>query len=405
MIHAIHTDYEPSLTVKSDINLLAVRSGGAWTSRPTRKLRRRLGAASLPQAKLQVGRCFTQASLPRSAPRLGAVRCFASQKVAVIQDQQIPKDEALAALTNKGFDVMSNLPAAVRMMAGQQQGPPAKRPRLEMAFANALTAQSFAAAVAAFPRPGVLPPGALPSPVMPGALPSAASRPRVTSSGRLNPAANPAAVPPPAAAAAVAMLPPRDPAEVRQDTEKRRSGSGFATGMTALLAAASWGKVDDIRLLIAAGADLKVRSPNIGHTVLHIAASASVDTGGVERIHVWTSAMLRMIIEADPETPAEWAKHEKKRHHSAFLTSFVGGTFVPGRVDAAGTYHYLPEKEKNRVTNPVTKEVLDKCLGGLCVVVMVPRTGTRAPWFRRAVAAADPQPILRAPLKAKHLLR
>lgn len=86
-----------------------------------------------------------------------------------------------------------------------------------------------------------------------------------------------------------------------------------------------------------------------------IAASASVDTGGVERIH----AMLRMIIEADPEllaskngmgkTPAEWAKHEKKRHHSAFLTSYVGGTYVPGRVDMAGTYHYLPEKEKNRV--------------------------------------------------------
>ena len=48
-------------------------------------------------------------------------------------------------------------------------------------------------------------------------------------------------------------------------------------------------------------------------------------------------------------TPAEWAKHEKKRHHSAFLTSYVGGTFVPGRVDAAGTYHYIPEKEKKRV--------------------------------------------------------
>ena len=34
-----------------------------------------------------------------------AVRCFASQKIAVIQDQQIPKDEALTALSKKGFDV------------------------------------------------------------------------------------------------------------------------------------------------------------------------------------------------------------------------------------------------------------------------------------------------------------
>lgn len=332
---------------------------------------------------------------------------------------------------------MSNLPAAVRMMAGrpqqQQGGSAAKRSRLEMPFANAVTAQSFAAAVAAFPRPGLLPPGLLPAavplptaPAVPGPM-GRGARPRaVTSSGRMNPAANPAAVLPSAAAAAAAMLPPRDPAEVKQEltnhgcvipketthrdlqlqlhdfeahlkrAEKTKSiprhpdpaiiscfkdgyspghealvkmlesgidpntpspgtGSGFAAGMTAILAAASWGKVDDIRLLIAAGADLKVRSPNIGHTVLHIAASASVDTGGVERIH----AMLRMIIEADPEllaskngmgkTPAEWAKHEKKRHHSAFLTSYVGGTYVPGRVDLAGTYHYLPEKEKNRV--------------------------------------------------------
>eukprot|EP00434_Breviolum_minutum_P017715 symbB.v1.2.015636.t5/scaffold1142.1/size245703/5 len=72
--------------------------------------------------------------------------------------------------------------------------------------------------------------------------------------------------------------------------------------------------------------------------------------------------MLRMIIEADPEllaskngmgkTPAEWAKHEKKRHHSAFLTSYVGGTFV---------------------TNPVTKEVLDKHPN--CKLVAVSFTG------------------------------
>eukprot|EP00435_Cladocopium_sp_Y103_P050312 s606_g15.t1 len=336
---------------------------------------RRLGAASLPQ----VGRCFTQAAPSRSAWPRGAVRCFASgQKVAVIQDQQIPKEEALTALTKKGFDVswsltepsdawaivtacyfghrdyrkhrgvMSNLPAAVRMMAGrpqQQQGGSApKRPRLEMPFANAVTAQSFAAAVAAFPRPALLPgvlPAAVPlptAPAVPGPMGRAgAPRPRaVTSTGRMNPAANPAAVLPSAAAAAAAMLPPRDPAEVKQEgglggvrsrkgmtrtllymghdfethlkrAEKTKSiprhpdpaiiscfkdgyspghealvkmlesgidpntpspgtGSGFAAGMTAILAAASWGKVDDIRLLIAAGADLKVRSPNIGHT-------------------------------------------------------------------------------------------------------------------------------------------
>lgn len=122
------------------------------------------------------------------------------------------------------------------------------------------------------------------------------------------------------------------------DTPSTGTQSGFVVGMTPILAAASWGKVDDIRLLIAAGADMTARSPNIGHTVLHIAASASVDTGGVDRIH----AMLRMIIDADPsllaakngmgKTPAEWAKHEKKRHHSAFLSSYVGGKFIEGRV-------------------------------------------------------------------------
>lgn len=68
---------------------------------------RRLSAASVPQ----VGRCFTQATASRAALHArGAVRCFASgQKVAVIQDQQIPKDEALTALTNKGFDVSWSL--------------------------------------------------------------------------------------------------------------------------------------------------------------------------------------------------------------------------------------------------------------------------------------------------------
>lgn len=33
-----------------------------------------------------------------------------------------------------------------------------------------------------------------------------------------------------------------------------------------------------------------------------------------------------------PRTPAEWAKHEKKRHHAQFLSSYVGGQFIEGRV-------------------------------------------------------------------------
>ena len=85
--------------------------------------------------------------------------------------------------------------------------------------------ESASAITLRFPRPGLLPPGLLPTavplptaPVVPGPM-GRGARPRaVTSSGRMNPAANPAAVLPSAAAAAVAMLPPRDPAEVKQES-------------------------------------------------------------------------------------------------------------------------------------------------------------------------------------------
>eukprot|EP00913_Durusdinium_trenchii_P035164 g32896.t1 len=131
------------------------------------------------------------------------------------------------------------------------------------------------------------------------------------------------------------------------DTPSTGTQSGFVVGMTPILAAASWGKVDDIRLLIAAGADMTARSPNIGHTVLHIAASASVDTGGVDRIH----AMLRMIIDADPSLLA--AKN--------------------GMGKKAPPLGLLVELYRVVVTNPVTKEVLDK--HPKCKLVAVSFTG------------------------------
>ncbi|CAK9064592.1 unnamed protein product [Durusdinium trenchii] len=218
------------------------------------------------------------------------------------------------------------------------------------------------------------------------------------------------------------------------DTPSTGTQSGFVVGMTPILAAASWGKatpvegrglrskpaeerskehwnlgratfdataylndfdaatVDDIRLLIAAGADMTARcftplgterifverfsttQTGDGEMVTEdaIAASASVDTGGVDRIH----AMLRMIIDADPSpfghrelvgqcwTPAEWAKHEKKRHHSAFLSSYVGGDDLV--IESSGRLAEV-------VTNPVTKEVLDK--HPKCKLVAVSFTG------------------------------
>ncbi|CAJ1387855.1 unnamed protein product [Effrenium voratum] len=68
-----------------------------------------LGPRSLRRLAPQA-RCFLSASQAQ-APRgiFSPLRRFASQKVAVIQDQQIPKDEAVSALSGKGFDVAWSL--------------------------------------------------------------------------------------------------------------------------------------------------------------------------------------------------------------------------------------------------------------------------------------------------------
>eukprot|EP00437_Effrenium_voratum_P005920 CAMPEP_0181436290 /NCGR_PEP_ID=MMETSP1110-20121109/20773_1 /TAXON_ID=174948 /ORGANISM="Symbiodinium sp., Strain CCMP421" /LENGTH=362 /DNA_ID=CAMNT_0023559853 /DNA_START=61 /DNA_END=1149 /DNA_ORIENTATION=- len=71
--------------------------------------------APVARGSVQVNRCFLSGSAvglqARGAPRFAvAARSFGSSaKVAVIQDQQIPKDEAVAALSGKGFDVSWSL--------------------------------------------------------------------------------------------------------------------------------------------------------------------------------------------------------------------------------------------------------------------------------------------------------
>eukprot|EP00440_Ansanella_granifera_P014486 gb/GFBE01015744.1/.p1 GENE.gb/GFBE01015744.1/~~gb/GFBE01015744.1/.p1 ORF type:complete len:359 (+),score=88.09 gb/GFBE01015744.1/:1-1077(+) len=113
------------------------------------------------------------------------------------------------------------------------------------------------------------------------------------------------------------------------DTPSEGFASGFMKGMTPLLAAASWGKVDEMRILKAAGANLHAKTPNFGHSLLHVVAGGNVESWGTEKTH----AMLRLILDWDPEfltikneqgkTAADWAKHEKKRQSAAFLTNYA----------------------------------------------------------------------------------
>mmetsp|Transcript_8090 Transcript_8090/g.18931 ORF Transcript_8090/g.18931 Transcript_8090/m.18931 type:complete len:169 (+) Transcript_8090:134-640(+) len=111
------------------------------------------------------------------------------------------------------------------------------------------------------------------------------------------------------------------------NTVSEGSGSGFAVGMTPLLAAASWGKVDEVRLLLAAGADVKVRTPNMNQTAMHLVAGGNIESWGVEK----TMGLLRLLVHKAPEllveknalgkTPLDCAKYEKKRQQAAYLAS------------------------------------------------------------------------------------
>lgn len=73
------------------------------------------------------------------------------------------------------------------------------------------------------------------------------------------------------------------------NTLSEGSGSGFAVGMTPLLAASSWGKVDEVRLLIAAGAELRVRTPNMQQTAMHL---GNIESWGVDK----TMGLLRFLV-------------------------------------------------------------------------------------------------------------
>ena len=77
------------------------------------------------------------------------------------------------------------------------------------------------------------------------------------------------------------------------NTVSTGGGSGFAVGMTPLLAASSWGKVDEVRLLIAAGADLHVRTPNMQQTAMHLVAGGNIESWGVDK----TMGLLRLLVQ------------------------------------------------------------------------------------------------------------
>jgi len=72
-------------------------------------------------------------------------------------------------------------------------------------------------------------------------------------------------------------------------------GNGFAQGMTAFLAAVGHGKPDEMRILLAAGADVAARTP-AGRTALHIVADGDVAAWKKEN----ADAMLRILVDADP---------------------------------------------------------------------------------------------------------
>jgi len=106
--------------------------------------------------------------------------------------------------------------------------------------------------------------------------------------------------------------------------------SGFAAGMSPLLAAASWGKVDELRLLLHAGADIHAKAPPLENSILHVVAGGDTTSWGMDKAF----AMTRLIIELEPnlllvknnrgKSPQDWAKHEKKPKLAAFIANYLG---------------------------------------------------------------------------------
>jgi len=107
-----------------------------------------------------------------------------------------------------------------------------------------------------------------------------------------------------------------------------KGGSGgVQAGVTPLLAAAAWGALDEMRLLIAAGADVQCTSPTTpGHTALHIVAGGNIEVWGADKVQ----GMCRLLVHADPmllhvrnhdgKVPIDWAKSRQKSKTVRFLT-------------------------------------------------------------------------------------
>lgn len=102
--------------------------------------------------------------------------------------------------------------------------------------------------------------------------------------------------------------------------------TGFAEGMSPLLAAAGWGKPDEMRILLHAGADIRVVNPGIQNSALHIAAGGNLDAWGTEK----SCNMIKLLLEWDRDllfvknkmgkTPLEWARLEKKLKQAKYIT-------------------------------------------------------------------------------------
>lgn len=102
--------------------------------------------------------------------------------------------------------------------------------------------------------------------------------------------------------------------------------TGFAEGMVPLLAAAGWGKPDEMRILLHAGADIRAVNPGIQNTALHIATGGNLDAWGADK----TCNMIKLLVEWDRDllfvknkmgkTPLEWARLEKKLKQAKYIT-------------------------------------------------------------------------------------
>jgi len=104
--------------------------------------------------------------------------------------------------------------------------------------------------------------------------------------------------------------------------------SGFKEGMTPLLACASWGNVEELRILIAAGADLHAKAPPFDNTVLHVVIGGDIKSWGEKK----AEGMIRLILESHPnvvmvknnrgKTPENWARHEMKFKLAEYINSY-----------------------------------------------------------------------------------